>query len=80
MAISILSYAYSAYKADFSDKPQRKQDLKGAAPSPQPGDPSGTQSAFTSHHHLHQASGASQPGDIEPLSNPPSSTVLDEIV
>ena len=78
--ISILSYAYNAYQADFSGKSQRKQDLRGTAPSPQPGDPSGTQSAFTSHHHLHQASGASQPGDVKSPLDLSSAPNLDEVV
>ena len=76
MTISILSYAYDAYKADFSGRPQRKQDMKDAAPTPRLGDTSGARKALPAHH---QASGAGQPGDMEPLSNP-SSTVLDEII
>lgn len=77
MTISILSYAYDAYKADFSGRPQRKQDMKDAAPTPRPGDLSGARKALPAHH---QASGAGQPDEVEPLFGPPSSTVLDEII
>ena len=77
MTISILSYAYDAYKADFSGRPQRKQDLKDAASTPRPGDPSGARKALPVHH---QASGAGQPDDVKfPLNQSPASS-LDEII
>ena len=80
--ISILSYAYNAYQADFSGKPKGKQDIKDM----KQGDPPEARTGQAHGHHHQQSSGVSgvpdQPAATEQslLSNQPSSSSLNEVV